>query len=118
MIITYNQREFFGMKARVVLERMRTFSKGGKIDLEDGYQVSLMVGLLEEVCGIGHSIAMGEVHSTPWEYLSVPIEGDAAANNDIMNTLSKSGWDLHIVASGWQFWRRRRAVSEGGKSGA
>jgi hypothetical protein len=112
MILTNNQKMYLRGNATVALERMKLFSKGEKINLEDGYQVSLLAQYLEEACGMGYSIALDEVRSTPWEYISQPILMDAAKNDRIMNEMASNGWDLHMVTSGWLFWRRRKAVAQ------
>jgi hypothetical protein len=107
MMITNSQRDYLTSKARFVLIKLKEYEKG-----KEEWRISIIQAELEEACGMGHSIALDEVRSTPWEYLSHPILTDAARNYAIMNGMAAQGWELQFVSSGWHLWRRRKAVAE------
>lgn len=106
MIFTDHQRMMFKTRALILLSKFETW----RYD-KDG-QVGQICAEFEVVCSTGYSIALDEVCSTPWEYLSHPILTDAARNDAIMNGMASQGWELQFVGSGWHFWRRRKAVAE------
>ena len=59
---------------------------------------------------MGYMIAMGEVHSTPWEYMRSGLMKES------MDAMSDAGWEPLLIAgqnTDWMIWRRRKAVSDG-----
>jgi hypothetical protein len=107
MIFTGSQLTFLQSKARFTFIKVKEC-----IDQKEEWPVGVISAALQEAASMGHSIALDEVRSTPWEYLSDPILTDAARNNGHMNQLARGGWELQFVSSGWMFWRRRKAVAE------
>jgi hypothetical protein len=105
------QNEILRAHARMLLSKLNEW-KGHK----DETLISVILSTVHEACGIGYSIAMGEIHSTPWEWVSQPILTDAARNDAVMNGMAVQGWEFHAASSHWVFWRRRKAVGDGQKA--
>lgn len=109
MIFTDTQRMMLEYQAKRLLSDL-IIAIG--LQQKEEWNVGRIMKDFEEVCSMGRLIALDEVCSTPWEYLSLPIVTDAARNDAEMNQVAAQGWDLHMASSGWLFWRRRKAVRE------
>jgi hypothetical protein len=105
MILNGNQTEYLKSKARYALAKLEE-QKGQK----EEWRVDIILRELYDVCGMGYSMAMGEVCSTPWEFKSVSAK---TTRDSQMDALASEGWELYMSAlPEWLIWRRRKAVAE------
>ena len=104
MVFTIDQLNRFKDYAHRAMVRMDEWKNNRDV------QVGRIVEEIQSAFAEGYHTAMREVCSTPWEYISESIMTDAARNDARMNQISREGWELQFVSSGWMFWRRRKEI--------
>jgi len=105
LILDEGQRLYLESKARFTFIKVKE-----NINQKEERPVGIICEALQEVASMGHSIAMDEVRSTPWEYMTLYA---STYTDEKLNAASAEGWEFLCPFDGGKvLFRRRKAVAE------